>query len=133
MSGARRRIRVVSAEVVRAGRYLLTQRRADATLPLLWEFPGGRVREGEDDQSALARALQDRLGLRVEVGDQVMQFVHGYETYDLELIVYGCRTGDEPELHRVADARWVPASDFGLYEFPGADQQTVDQLLATLD
>ena len=42
--------RVVSAEVYRNGRYLITQRALKAVLPLLWEFPGGRVREDESDE-----------------------------------------------------------------------------------
>ena len=55
---SRRYIRVVGAMLEREeGRYLITQRRASASLPLLWEFPGGRVEEGESDQEALAREL----------------------------------------------------------------------------
>ncbi|HYO72578.1 MAG TPA: NUDIX domain-containing protein, partial [Archangium sp.] len=48
---ARRHIRVVGAMLQNAeGRYLITQRPPKATLPLLWEFPGGRVEEGEADE-----------------------------------------------------------------------------------
>jgi 8-oxo-dGTP diphosphatase len=133
MGSTRSRIRVVSAELVRDGHYLITQRRADAVLPLLWEFPGGRVWEGEEDEQALRRALRDRLGVEVTVQRQTMEFVHGYETYDLELAVYRCSTEDEPEPVRVADARWVRLDQFGSYEFPGADQLTVDQLLASME
>jgi 8-oxo-dGTP diphosphatase len=133
MSGTRSRIRVVSAEVVRDGHYLITQRRADAVLPLLWEFPGGRVRQDEEDEQALRRALRDRLGMEVQVRRQTMEFVHGYDSYDLELAVYRCESDDEPEARRVADVRWVRADQFGAYEFPGADQHTVDQLVGSLD
>jgi 8-oxo-dGTP diphosphatase len=68
------RIRVVSAEIERSGHYLITQRRPDAVLPLLWEFPGGRVREGEDDAAALVRTLQSRVGLDVVVGEQGVSY-----------------------------------------------------------
>ena len=44
-----RAIRVVAGVIERSGRYLITQRRAGAVLPLLWEFPGGRVEAGETD------------------------------------------------------------------------------------
>ena len=48
-------VRVVAAEIQRDGLYLITQRRESAVLPLLWEFPGGRVEEGEADAEALRR------------------------------------------------------------------------------
>ena len=56
------------------GRYLITQRRPTAVLPSLWEFPGGRVEEGETDEQALAREVLYRLGVSVEVG-QLVSFV----------------------------------------------------------
>ena len=61
-------IRVVAAEIERDGRYLITQRRPVASLPLLWEFPGGKVEPGEPDASALARELLEKIGLEGEVG-----------------------------------------------------------------
>ena len=51
-------IRVVAAEVEHEGRFLITQRRPNAMLPLLWEFPSGRVEEGESDEEALRRELR---------------------------------------------------------------------------
>ncbi|MEC8423914.1 MAG: NUDIX domain-containing protein, partial [Myxococcota bacterium] len=57
-------IRVVAAEIVRDGRFLITQRRPEATMPLLWEFPGGRVEEGETDAAALARELAEEMDIR---------------------------------------------------------------------
>ena len=64
-------IRVVSAAISQDGRYLITQRKASAVLPLLWEFPGGRVELGVDDAGALARELHYRLGIEAEVGEQL--------------------------------------------------------------
>jgi 8-oxo-dGTP diphosphatase len=65
-------IRVVSAEIQHEGRYLITQRSARAVLPLLWEFPGGRVRDGEDDREALVRSVHHRIGVWVGAGDRVL-------------------------------------------------------------
>ena len=72
MSQARSTMRVVSAEIQREGTYLLTQRQSHAVLPDLWEFPGGRVADGEDDRQALTRALQSRLGCTPVVGNVLM-------------------------------------------------------------
>jgi len=55
-----RTIRVVAAVIEREGRYLITQRRPTAVLPLLWEFPGGRVEESETDAAALKREVRQR-------------------------------------------------------------------------
>lgn len=135
MTGGRRRIRVVSAELAHEGRFLITQRRADAVLPLLWEFPGGRVREGESDAEALARALSDRLGIGVEVGEATMEVEHAYDAYDLTLAVYRATLaeGAVPEARRVEAFAWVTPEELGDYEFPGADQRTVDELVGDLE
>lgn len=124
-------IRVVSAEIVREGRYLLCQRAAKAVLPLLWEFPGGRVREGESDEAALQRALGERIGCAGAVGPMLMDIVHPYEGYTLTLAVYRCDIGDaEPTVGNIETFAWVGPEDFGDYPFPGADQRTIDALLA---
>jgi len=56
-------IRVVAAVIERDGTYLITQRRPTAVLPLMWEFPGGRVEEDETDTAALQREVRHRLGV----------------------------------------------------------------------
>ena len=60
-SSSLRTIRVVAAVIEREGRYLITQRRPTAVLPLLWEFPGGRVEDSETDAAALKREVRHRL------------------------------------------------------------------------
>ena len=122
-------IRVVAAEIERDGAFLLTQRRPEAELPLLWEFPGGRVRDGEGDVSALRRCLQDRLGVDAQVGHRVLHVSHGYDGYTLDMVVYACNVATEPSPVRVHDLRWVRPEKFSQYRFPDADQQTVDALL----
>lgn len=122
-------LRVVAAEIERDGTYLITQRRPEAELPLLWEFPGGRVHEGESDNDALRRCLRDRLGVDVQIGHRVLHVTHAYDGYTLDMVVYRCSVAAEPEVGRVHDLRWVAPEQFGQYRFPGADQQTVDALL----
>ena len=123
-------IRVVSAEIERDGCYLITQRPVHAVLPSLWEFPGGRVRVDEDDSAALVRCLQQRVGAAVLAGERVLEVVHTYDDYNVVLVVYRCSLVDgEPTARSVAAVAWVPAENLVDYEFPGADQNTVAQLL----
>ena len=62
---SRRTIRVVAAVIQKNERYLITQRRPTAVLPLMWEFPGGKVEEAEADADALRREVLERLGVEV--------------------------------------------------------------------
>ena len=128
----RRQIRVVGAMLEREpGRYLITQRSKKATLPLLWEFPGGRVMEGEGDREALVRELKERLELDVTVGEQSMATHHVYPEYDVDFRVFLCRlkTPAEPSHQRVNDHRWVTLAETANYKFPDADARTLEKLL----
>jgi 8-oxo-dGTP diphosphatase len=128
---ANRNVRVVAAVIEREGRYLITQRRDGAVLPGLWEFPGGKVEEGETDEQALHREVLGRVGVDVEVQQKLAERHHAYEKYDVHLTLYACRLEPdrEPKPLRVADLRWVTSSEFSSYTFPPADQATMDQLL----
>ncbi len=123
-------VRVVAAEIEQDGRYLITQRNPHAVLPLLWEFPGGKVEPGETDEAALGRELMEEIGVEVSVGQRAMHVSHEYDTYTLDLMVYRVSiTGGEPEARGVHAFKWVTPQEFSDHEFPGADQQTVDALL----
>lgn len=123
-------IRVVAAVIERDLCYLITQRRPTAVLRLLWEFPGGRVEEGESDEQALKRELRFRLGVEVVPG-RLMSFVtHTYERYVVELYLYECQLGLEaPADLNVNAFRWVKSSDFEQYPFTPADEASMSQLL----
>ena len=123
-------IRVVAAVISKDGKYLITQRRETAVLPMLWEFPGGRVEAGEDDKAALRRELKERLEADVEVGEKVGERRHDYAGYVLELVLYSATLKkDWLVAKRVRDYRWVPSTEFDDYTFPDADQRTMDLLL----
>jgi len=120
-------IRVVAAVIQQDGKYLITQRRENASLPLLWEFPGGRVEPGETDLEALQREFKERLGASVEVGKPVAFRRHDYEGYSVELVLYEARLATQDlEVKRVKEYRWVAADEFGQYPFPPADRASMD-------
>lgn len=126
------RHRVVAALIEVEDRYLLTQRRPEASLPLLWEFPGGRVEPGETDEAALERELQERIGVNVQVGALHLKVSHPYPAWDVDLLVFQCTLapGAQPRAIRCHQVRWVPHDDLHNYQFPPADQDSMRQLLA---
>jgi len=128
---AGQKIRVVTAEIRRDGRYLITQRLAKSILPLLWEFPGGKVPDGESPESVLRSLLREKLGTDVVVGELVMEVVHEYDNYTVDMQVYHCEIPEDEEVQciKVQDTRWVTPSEFASYEFPGADEATISALL----
>lgn len=114
------------------GRYLITQRSAASSLPLLWEFPGGRVEEGENDEDALVRELKGRLAIDVDVLDQVMATHHTYPNYDIDFHVFRCRmkNPEQPVSHaKIADHRFAKLDEMGQFRFPDADSKTLAKLL----
>jgi 8-oxo-dGTP diphosphatase len=123
-------IRVVAALVERDGRYLITQRRETAVLPMLWDFPGGRVETGETDEAALAREVAERLGASVDVG-QLISFVnHPYEKYAVDLYLYECRLLSEHlDCRAVKDYAWVTSEEMESYSFTPVDEASMSKLL----
>lgn len=123
-------IRVVAAVIERDGCYLITQRRRSAVLPLLWEFPGGRVEEGESDAAALQREMLHRLGAGVAVGTLISFVSHTYESYVVDLHLYECvLTHDALAALAVNDFRWVRSDAFEQYPFTPADEASMSKLL----
>jgi 8-oxo-dGTP diphosphatase len=124
-------VRVVAAVIARDGRYLITQRRPSAVLPGLWEFPGGKVEEGETDLEALNREVRERVAVEIEAGACIGRRTHDYDGYSVDLALYQATIHGpaEPRAVRVADCRWVTSTEFETYRFPAADQATMDLLL----
>jgi A/G-specific adenine glycosylase len=112
-------------------RHLIAKRNEDDMLGGLWEFPGGRVEEGESFEEALTRELREELAIDVEVIAPFMHLDHAYTHFRITLYVYHCRhTGGEPESIECADWTWARPDELESYAFPTADRKILDALAA---
>ena len=130
MTAATRTRKLVVAALCRdaEGRILLTQRRADQPMPLLWEFPGGKVEPGESPVDALVRELGEELGCGARVGKIEEVVFHAYAEFDLYMLVYVTALVGEPRAVEVAQLRFVPPAELGRFEVLPADVALVRRL-----
>lgn len=123
---------VVAAAVIRegpGGKVLLTERLAGAHLEGYWEFPGGKVEEGEDPERAVVRECLEEIELDLEVVDILDVAWHRYREKDVLLLFYDCRvTGGELRHTGVAGSAWVEPADLGRYALPPPDERLVEKL-----
>ena len=99
---------VTAAIIVDQGKILVAQRMERDSQGLLWEFPGGKVREEEEPREALRRELMEELGIEVEVGAMVEVIYHVYPEYPILLLIYCCKIQKgTPKPLGCQDLRWV--------------------------
>ena len=127
---SKKTFQVVAGVIVRDGQYLITQRMSHAILPDLWEFPGGKLEEGESNQVALARELQYRIGVTASVGEMISETLRDYEDYQVLLRLYECEIGSQQPLPlTVQNITWSSIEDMSNYEFAPADKESMDKLI----
>jgi 8-oxo-dGTP diphosphatase len=123
---------VAAALIVRDGKVLIGQRRADQPMASLWEFPGGKIEPGESAQEALARELSEELGIQAQVGPRVTRIRHHYRrggAVDLQFFTVRDFTGEiDNQIYQ--QVRWVKLADLTEYEFLAADRGLIRDLAA---
>lgn len=118
----------VAAAVIRGAddRVLIAKRAASQHQGGLWEFPGGKVEEGEVVESALARELQEELGIRVEAARPLIQVHHDYPDKQVLLDVWEVtRFAGEPHGAEGQPLAWADSRELLDFEFPAANQPIV--------
>ena len=125
-----KRIRVSAAVIKKEDQVLLARRSARMSRPLKWEFPGGKLEEGEDDRDSLQRELAEELGIEVRVGEYLGLVSHDYDDISIDLAVYGVEIlQGEPEAREHCELRWVKRADLPAYDLAAADIPVLDFLL----
>ncbi len=124
-----RHIRVVGALIRRGDRVLLTRRPEGRAQALRWEFPGGKVHAGETDAEALARELDEELGVTARVGTLYLEIDHVYPDFRIHLAIYACEIqAQEPRCLEVAEIAWVPPETLLEYDLTPPDVPVAERL-----
>lgn len=126
---------VAAALIDQSGRILLAKRSAYKAMAGLWEFPGGKVDDGETPDMAIIRELKEELGITVSAKDlKPLTFVsHTYDTFHLFMPLYICHAWQgEPKALEHEDLAWVHADSLNTYEMPEADEPFIDALQSYL-
>lgn len=124
--------RVVAALIVQDGKLLVCQRTRHQTMPLKWEFPGGKIEEGEQPRDALRRELDEELGIQATIGDELARIQHEYPNggmVELRFYVVHEYSG-ELENRIFKDIQWSEARDLLKFDFLEADLTLVNDLAA---
>jgi 8-oxo-dGTP diphosphatase len=119
---------VVAAVIEREGRILIARRPAGRHLAGLWEFPGGKRRDGETREAALVREIREELDVAAAVGELIEDVEWAYPGKSVRLLFFRCVLEGEPRAAEGQEIAWVAPAELGCYEFPPADAALVGRL-----
>jgi 8-oxo-dGTP diphosphatase len=122
---------VVAAVIEEDGAFLVTRRQHGVHLAGLWEFPGGKIDEGETHAVALVREIREELDADVDVGDLVFEVTHAYDDRIVALYFYRCTLRGIPRPLLGQEMRWVARADLATLGFPPADEELITLLTAS--
>jgi 8-oxo-dGTP diphosphatase len=120
-------VQVVAAVLQSGDKILVGQRMAEQSHPLKWEFPGGKVEPGESPEQALARELEEELGISGASGELMTRYHFTYPGKDqIELIFFRVRQfSGEPQNLIFHDLRWHPKSELDGLDFVEGDREFI--------
>ena len=122
---------IIAAGIIRRGdRVLIARRHENGLLGGLWEFPGGKVEDGETPEQAVRREIREELAVRVRVDDLFMTLDHQYSHFTITLHAFLCTyLSGQPKALGCAEWRWVPMSELNEFAFPAANKAILMKLL----
>jgi 8-oxo-dGTP diphosphatase len=123
---------VAAALIVRGSEVLIGQRRSDQPMASQWEFPGGKIEPGESPEEALARELEEELGIHAVIGPKVTHIRHNYRhggAVDLQFFAVHEFSG-EIQNRIYNEVRWARLEDLPAYDFLAADRGLIRDLAA---
>jgi 8-oxo-dGTP diphosphatase len=118
--------------ILRGGEVLICQRRGDQPMAHKWEFPGGKIEQGETPEQALVRELEEELGIRAHIGASVARIRHTYRSGSAVDLQFFAVHEFEGELTNniFQTIQWCALRDLPNFDFLAADRDLVRDLAA---
>jgi mutator protein MutT len=112
---------------------LIDKRLPTGLMANLWEFPGGKIEEGETVIDCIEREIKEELGIDIKVNEHLIDINHTYSQFFLTLSVYFAQIiAGIPQSLECAEIRWVKANELPQFEFPEANQIIIQRLTEIL-
>jgi|SRR5690606_5864928 len=124
-------IHVCCAIIEHKGKILICQRSTKMKLPLKWEFPGGKIEEGESKKACLVREIKEELDIEITVKCGLEMVSHQYDDFSICLHPFlASLDSGEPKAIEHAELRWVTSEDLLNYDWASADIPIVKEYLS---
>lgn len=122
-------VRVAAGVLIHEGKVLISKRRADDSFAGYWEFPGGKLEEGEDERACLKREMKEELGIEVSVRPHFYRLQIRYKNKPYILTFHRCSLLlGEPQALEVEEFCWIKPHEFDMYTFPPANAEVIEAL-----
>lgn len=124
-------IKVVCAIIQSEKKILIAQRSESMKLPLKWEFPGGKIEEGENKKEALEREIYEELRMNIEVHEALTSVEHHYPEFSITLYPFLCDVKSKDFVkteHK--DIKWEKKENLTNYDWAAADIPIVEEIMS---
>lgn len=130
--GALKRMEVVCGILIRNKKVFIAKRKSIHANGI-WEFPGGKIEQGESAEAAIIRELQEELHIHAQVVQYVCDTIDHQEGWEIHVRAYICFSEEEPnQLDVHSEGRWVDYREVYDYAFQKADRTILDHLQEVL-
>lgn len=126
---SRKTIAVCCAVVIENGLVLIARRSGKMSMPDKWEFPGGKIEDGEDPKNCLRREIEEELGVKIFIGDLLGTFMHDYPGFSIILHAFSVKIqSGNLFCQEHSELKWVNPSELRNFDFTEADLPIVKLL-----
>ena len=124
--------RVVAALILSDNKLLVCQRTRHQTMPLKWEFPGGKIEDGEQPREALRRELEEELGIDARIDEEVSRLRHDYKNGgSVELHFFAVRHYQGKLENKIfKEIQWAERKELPTFDFLEADLELIKDLVS---
>ena len=124
-------INVVGAVILDGDKIFCAQRSVHMTLPLMWEFPGGKIEKGELPEDALKREIKEELNINIEIITFICEASHEYDFGIVNFKSFLCKTNEVQNMQLLEhnDSKWLSADDLFSLEWAPVDIPTLNEIV----